>query len=241
MQGASGDALFLARSSSGTYAAQTVSVGGISVSVPAGAFPDTSSNAKGQSESKSFDPRFGAGRSLVGPNQLTTSWQVDDFGRPVRELRADGTSSITAYCIVGAWQLDSSSNSAECAALAFGTGEQPTEAASLTHSEPRDANGAKSGPFTRTYLDRAGRKIRSVTEAFDGASQVGGRSRLIVQDTDFNEYGAVAVATQPYFLDTQASVAGGAAKSYGMSTTSYDATGRPTAVYVRDAKGRRAR
>ncbi|MBB5383016.1 MULTISPECIES: RHS repeat-associated core domain-containing protein [unclassified Janthinobacterium] len=205
--------------------------------MPAGAFPGTASNAKGQSESRSFDPRFGSAVSLVGPNQLTTNWQVDDFGRTVRELRADGTSSVTAYCILASLDRDISSNSAECASLGFAAGEQPAEAASMTHGEPRDVNGNKSGPFTRTYIDRAGRVIRSVTEAFDGASQAGGRNRLIVQDTEYNQYGVVTVATQPYFLDTEASVAGGAAKSYGMSTTSYDALGRPVAVYVRDAKG----
>lgn len=238
--GASGDAVFAARSSSGSYAAQTVTVAGVSVSVPAGAFPGTASNAKGQSESKSFDPRFGANVSLVGPNQLATTWQVDDFGRPVRESRADGTSSITAYCVLTTWGSDTSSNSAECAALGFAVGETPAEAASFTHSEPRDVNGNKSGPFSRVYLDRAGRKIRSVTEAFDGINQAGGTSRLVVQDTDYNEYGVVAVATQPYFLDTRASVSGGAADSYGMSTTTYDALGRPTFIYVRDSKGSQA-
>ncbi|WP_300754620.1 RHS repeat-associated core domain-containing protein [Janthinobacterium sp.] len=235
--GATGDALFLARGSSGTFAAQAVTVGGVNISVPAGAFPGTASNAKGQSESRSFDPRFGSTVRLVGPNQLTTNWQVDDFGRPVRELLADGTSSLTAYCILASLDRDTSSNSAACTSLEFAAGEQPAEAASMTHSEPRDVNGNKSGSFTRTYLDRAGRAIRSVTEAFDGASQAGGRSRLVVQDTEYNQYGVVAVATQPYFLDTEASVAGGAAKSYGMTTTTYDALGRPVAVYVRDPKG----
>jgi len=52
-----------------------------------------------------------------------------------------------------------------------------------------ETSNLKSGPFSRVYLDAAGRKIRSVTEAFDGASQPGGSSRLIVQDADYSSQG----------------------------------------------------
>ncbi len=232
--GASGRAVFTSRSSSSSYAAQSVTIAGVTVAVPAGAFAGVVANALNQSESKTFDPRFGSVSSLTGPNALTANWQVDDFGRTVRESRADGTSSISAYCYITGRVTDTSSNSANCPTPA--AAEIPYEAVSFVHSEAHDTNDLKSGPFSRVYLDAAGRKIRSVTEAFDGTSQPGGSSRLIVQDTDYSTQGTPLVATQPYFLDTQSSTATGSA-SYGMSTTVFDALGRPTVVYISDTQG----
>ena len=76
--GASGDAVITPRSSSSTFETS-------------GRFVATSSNALNHTESKSVDGRFGVAVSLVGPNQLTTSWAIDNFGRKTRETRADGT------------------------------------------------------------------------------------------------------------------------------------------------------
>ncbi len=56
-----------------------------------GHFPQTTTNAVGHSESYTWDARFGAKKSLTGPNQLTTSWVYDGFGRKIKESRADGT------------------------------------------------------------------------------------------------------------------------------------------------------
>jgi hypothetical protein len=46
-----------------------------------GRFPLITTNALGQSESKTYDARFGAVTSLIGPNSLTTNWYYDNFGR----------------------------------------------------------------------------------------------------------------------------------------------------------------
>jgi RHS repeat-associated protein len=236
--GASDRAVFPPRTSASTNAEQTVVVAGVSeVVVAKGSFPTLASNALGQAEQKTFDPRFGAVTSLTGPNQLATYWQVDDFGRTVKELRADGTSTITAYCYVPGKVADTSSGSPGCPVPA--AGEAPADAVSFVHSEARNTDNVKNGPFSRVYLDRAGRKIRSVTEAFDGSTQPGGSGRLIVQDTDFNAQGAPVVSTQPYFLDTLASTSG-ASNSYGMSTTAYDALGRPVSIFVSDPQGSRS-
>lgn len=209
-----------------------VTVGGQPVAIQDGQFALTVANALSQSETKTYDPRFGAVLKLVGPNNLPTSWVVDDFGRKTRETRADNTSSVMAYCFLSTSGLDTSSNSAQCSGLSFASGEVPTDAISFVHSEPHDANDLKSGPFSRVYMDRAGRKLRTVTEAFDGVNQGGGQARLIVQDVDYNVYGIQIVTTQPYFLDSNTSTTSGA--HYGMSTTEYDVLGRPVKVYSSD-------
>ncbi|NHQ90521.1 RHS repeat domain-containing protein [Janthinobacterium lividum] len=235
--GSGGRAAFLSRSSGSTYAASTVTLAGIgNVSIPAGAFPSTSTNALGHAESKEYDPRFGTLTALTGPNALTTRLQVDDFGRTVRETRADGGSTITAYCYLPDREIaDTSSNSAHCPAPP--RAEWTPEAISFVHVEPRNSADAKSGPFSRVYMDAAGRKVRTVTEAYDGAAQPGGTGRLIVQDTDYNTQGVAVISTQPYFLDSQSSSSTGSG-DYGMSMNIYDALGRVVRVYTSDPLGK---
>lgn len=240
--GASGRALFTSRASSSTFDTQPATVivpvngvpTSVDVTVPAGAFATSASNALNQSESRTYDPRFGNATSLTGPNTLTTNWQVDDFGRTVRESRADGTATITAYCYLPGKGLDTSSNSANCPTPA--AGEAPSDAITFVHSEPHNTADVKNGPFSRVYVDREGRKLRTVTEAFDGPSQPGGTGRLIVQDTDYNAQGVAIVTTQPYFFDSGMSVNGGST-GYGMTRSDYDLLGRPTAIYVTDSQG----
>ncbi len=233
-------ASFPSRTGSTTYALQSITVVGISVTVPAGTFPTTSTNALLQSESTVTDPRFGATVKLTGPNVLSTTWDVDDFGRRTREVRADGTSTISYHCFIAGRVSDVSANTPGCPVPA--SVEIPPDAVAFVHSEPRDVSGTpagKNGPFNRVYSDRVGRQIRIVTEGFDGPAQYGGAARLIVRDTDFSPYGPQTVLTQPYFLDSGSSTAMGTAPAagYGMTATQYDVLGRPTRVDVADPSG----
>lgn len=240
--GASGPALFAIRTSVVAWDAiptSALAAPGLPASLqvtshPAGYFPSSLSNALNQSENRITDPRFGKTVALTGPNGLTTTWQTDGYGRTVQEIRADHTSTVTYYCFIVGRINDLSSNSANCPSPALD--EIPAEAVSFIHTEGHDAVDLKNGPFSRTYVDRAGRKLRTATEAFDGNTQPGGTSRLIVQDTDYNISGVAQLSTQPYFLDTLSSTAtsGG---GYGLSTTSYDALGRPVAIYHSDPQG----
>lgn len=235
---ATGRATFDPRGSTTTYAAQTVSVAGVTLTTPAGTFATSAANALGHPEQRVYDPRFGTVVNLTGPNNLTTRWTLDDFGRPVRELRADGTSTVTHYCTLPGKGLDAflSANSAACATLGFATGEVPADAVTLVHSETHNTSDTKNGPFSRVYTDRAGRKLRSASEAFDGASQPGGAARLVVQDVDYNAIGTQVLSTQPYFLDTGSSTAAGTA-GYGMNATEVDVLGRVTASFTVDVQG----
>ena len=241
-----GRAPFTTRSSTTEHApatAPTVIINGVSVMLPQGTFPITVTNALSQSESKKFDPRFGAVLSLTGPNALTTTFQFDDFGRKVKEARADGTSTVSAHCFIsGRVTLnDLTSNSTApaqpltCPTIADAS-EIPADAVQFVHSEPRNTSGTKMGAFTRVYADRLGRTIRSVTEAFNGASQPAGPGTLIVQDVAYNVHGVKEIETQPYFLTSRSSTSTGSV-DHGVTRTVYDFLGRPTMVYVSDAAG----
>ncbi|MBT9493301.1 MAG: RHS repeat-associated core domain-containing protein, partial [Paucibacter sp.] len=238
--GATGLAAFDPRSNTSTFNAadlvQTIKVEGSdrNVSLAAGLFATTSANALNHSETKNVDPRFGVATKLVGPNGLATSWDYDDFGRKIRETRADGTKTEVYHCLVGPG-LDASANSAGCGALNLS--EKPAGAVMLVHSEPHKSGGGKMGPFVRVYSDAMGRELRSATESFDGSTQpTNVAGSLIVKDTFYDAYGTKVVETQPYFLKTGSSVAQGSGDK-GLSKTEYDRLGRPKAVYVTDPSG----
>lgn len=245
--GASTLARFADRSASVSFGTQTVTVGGVSVVVPKGTFAIEAVNALSQSETRQYDPRFGVATRLVGPNQLVTTWTLDDFGRKVLETRADGTSTAIHYCWAKVYDPASSrmveansdnapSNSPGChngaspAIASPVTGEVPANAVRYEHTVVLKGGVAISG-FARVYFDRAGRKIRSVAEAFDGSDQPAG-APLIVQDVDYDKHGVAIVSTQPYFLATGASTTSGGA--YGVTKTEYDALGRAIVVYTAD-------
>ncbi len=242
--GASGRALFTTRSATSSYptqpGTQAITVNGASktVTVAAGLFATSNSNALNQSETRTHDPRFGAVLTLTGPNQLTTRWELDDFGRTVKVVNADDTSTVSLYCVLASSGLDTSANSANCPTPA--ADEAPADAISFVHTEPRDSGGAKMGAFMRSYVDRLGRQIRSVTESFDGAAQPQiRRGALIARDTVYNPYGAKVLETQPYFLASGSSTTAGS-NDMGFVLTEYDALGRPTAVYAADPNGSQA-
>jgi RHS repeat-associated protein len=238
--GASGDAVFTPRSSSVTYGAQTLSIGGVTVQIQPNTQASSSSNAKGQETKQTVDPRFGAVLSTTEPNGLTTRREIDDLGRTTREIHPDGTRVITAYCLIAGRVNpagDTSSNSLTCPSPS--AAEIPADALEFTHVESRDASGAdgiKNGPFTRKYLDRAGRLLRQVSEAFDGATQPGGANRLIVTDTEYGDLGQVLLQTQPYFLDSGSSTSTGSA-DVGLTRTEYDVLGRVVRIYTADSQG----
>jgi RHS repeat-associated protein len=245
--GATGAAPISARSASSAYAAlpaQSMIVNGTTyspVTAPAGIFVTKATNALNQSETREYDPRFGVVTKLIGPNQLPTTWQLDDFGRKVKEVRVDGTSTITRYCYLSGSVTgtvdETSSNSPNCPVITTGLPELPYFARAFVETVPLDKDGIKMGPFVRVYSDRLGRTIRTVTESFDGSNQTAGRAAaLIVQDTGYNATGAKVIQTQPYFVAGGSSTAGGS-NDVGVTKTEYDVLGRPAVVSSTDPVG----
>jgi RHS repeat-associated protein len=230
--GASGAALFTVRSTKAAYASHNTTAGGATYVVPAGTFIRSATNAKGQSETREHDPRFGSLSAQSGPNGLTTRWYYDDFGRKSLEIAPDGNRTVIRHCVISG-QGDTSANSAGCATPAA----KPALAVSYVETQPTDAAGTAIGAYSRKYSDALGRVIREETQGFDGAGQPAG-ARTIVKDTEYNPFGGIAKVSQPYFIDNGgASLPTAGAAAGGWSATEYDALGRPVAIHVRDNEG----
>ena len=183
---ATGLAAIAARTSSNTYDAQ-------------GRFATGSSNALNQTETKTFDPRFGAVTSLTGPNGLTTQWQYDGFGRKVLEIRADGTQTKTDYLF--------------CSGIGGGTAPCPALAVYLIQTTPLAADGlTQNGAWSKTYHDALNREIRAETQGYDGA----GSSPSIYKDTQYDNLGRVYRVSRPYYSN----------QTPYWTSYSYDALGR---------------
>ena len=166
-----------------------------------GRFPVSSTNALGQSETRSYDSRFGGITSLTGPNGLSTTWAYDSFGRKVRENRSDGTYTTWAYKLC----TDSAAN---CPG--------PIGGASplwVLIQQSHAANGAARGPETRQYHDTLNRVLRVQTQGWDGADA----APVLVQDTEYDKLGRVQRKSGTYALS------GGTAY---WSEYTYDALGR---------------
>lgn len=230
--GAGTAAQFSTRTTDSGFDAQTGS--DASLQAPAGTFAGRLTNAKGHEERREYDAATGVLRKLTGPNDLSTEWRLDAFGRVEQEIRADTTRTRYFYCYIAGRVTDASSNSTDCPVP--GAAEIPADAVRYVYSELRNASDSKVGAFTRIYEDRLGRKLRQVKEAFDGPGQVGGSSRLIVQDWVYNRYGALEISTQPYFLDAASTSASGSG-NYGMTKVVHDALGRPVDIYTSDFDG----
>lgn len=65
-----------------------------------GRFVMSTTNSVGHTETKTHDPALGNVLTQTGPNGLTTSWQYDAIGRPIRESRPDGTVTRSFYRLV---------------------------------------------------------------------------------------------------------------------------------------------
>jgi RHS repeat-associated protein len=62
-----------------------------------GRFLRTITNALSQQTTYGWDEALGIRTSVTDPNQLTTSWVLDNFGRTTRENRPDGTATTISY------------------------------------------------------------------------------------------------------------------------------------------------
>lgn len=235
--GASGRALFAARSASAAYAGtsnQTITVNGVSVTVAVapGLAATTSQNPLGQTETRQYDPRFGLAAQSTDIAGIVTTAGVDAFGRTVSQVRPDNTSTATFYCVLASTGLDTSSNSAGCITPAIG--EAPAMAVRYVQQEPHDVNGANSGPSVRTYFDALDRQIRIATKSFDGSAQPSGLANVtVVSDIVYDANGMEVMKSKNYFLASGSSSTTGS-NDVGVTATAYDELGRTTNVYVAD-------
>jgi RHS repeat-associated protein len=130
-----------------------------------GRFATSSTNAIGQTETRTYNANFGTVASLTGPNGLTTNWTYDSFGKVLTESRADGTSTTTSYT-----QCTGTATDSYCIANASYT-ITTTQAGTPTTVVTYNINSAaiqsatqdKDGNliYARTEYDKLGRTSRS--------------------------------------------------------------------------------
>ncbi len=138
-----------------------------------GRFATTVTNALGQSESWTFDERFGVPTSHTGPNGLATAWTYDGFGRRTLETRPDGNK--TAYITE---------------VITVPTGLPATTAARVKLND-LNAAGASNGPGRRDYYDALLRPLGSDTTGFNLAA--------IRAETQYDASGRVLRSSRPYY------------------------------------------
>lgn len=135
-----------------------------------GRFPSTVKNAAGHTETHGYDAATGMRTSLKGPNNLTTSWNVDGFGRVTKELRVDGGETRTSF--------------KKCAA------DCPPYATVIKIVEQYNGNDRTASPQI-TYLDSAGHVVRTLGWGFDG--------RQVYVDQRYDSLGRLFETDQPRF------------------------------------------
>jgi RHS repeat-associated protein len=204
--------------------AETLSGGGdqvrsaSTVYTPDGKFPWVSTNALGQQETKTFDPKFGQVTSLRGPNGLDTTWEYDSFGRKTLETRSDQTKTRWYYKL-----------------CSDASGAQPVPscpAAVGSHSivwvaieQSLAANNSASAPEKRQYYDSLDRVVRVQTVSYDGVSLGSPIAQVQVQDTLYNYLGQVEKKSDSYYLTSN---------NPQWTLYTYDALGRVTSQISAD-------
>ncbi len=164
-----------------------------------GRAPVTMSNALNHSETRAYDFGSGAMVSRTDPNGHVTSWLTNGFGRPLVELRPDGNETRLYV--------------KQCA------GDGPSGAVVANVTEHFHGTDRIAVPQV-TYLDSAGRTLRSQTWGFDG--------RVIVADQRYDDLGRPWETDQPRYSGDTAHLA---------SRQAYDELGRVTKVTSLDDDG----
>ncbi len=109
-----------------------------------GQFPQILTNAAGERESYVYERSSGQKLSLTGPNNLTTRWFYDGFGKILKEIRADTTRTVNTY----KWCADDCPQYGRYSVTTESTGSVPVT----------------------DYFDTLGRKLRARSVSFDGSA-----------------------------------------------------------------------
>lgn len=137
-------------------------------------------NNLGHEETRTYDTVFGQVTSVTGPNGRTTTWEYDDWGRKIKEIRPDGTESEWSY---------------EFATITVPINDNSGNLVQNHTTKYKVTSTGTQAPTSISYYDKLGRIIQEQTEDYSGL--------WINRDTGYNTLGQVVCASENYFDQTQ--------------------------------------
>lgn len=144
-----------------------------------GRFIETAVNALGHKEETTYEPMLGRVTHRRGPNHIENDWEFDGFGRPVQEIRADGTKTNSRYLRTTPGQpiKDEAGNTI--------TGPAPARTVYCTIVQ------STAAPAQVSWRDVLDREIQQDTVGFDG--------RVVSARKVYNAEGEMPQVSLPFF------------------------------------------
>jgi len=178
-----------------------------------GQFPKLITNALGHSETHVYDSRFGSLKSRTGPNNLTTTYETDNFGRKSATLNARGNRSEVSreWCNINYGHV--------CTIPAINTSNSvltTSQTVSYIVTSRQKRNSVEYVPPAKVYFDKFNREVRRESTGYDGVA--------VYVDTNYDSQGRVVAKTQPYFSDNTS--------TKNPTSYVYDVLGRVTQQYL---------
>ncbi|GAB4507537.1 MAG: hypothetical protein Tsb0026_03400 [Sulfuricaulis sp.] len=149
-----------------------------------GRFVTSKTNALGHTETYITDGRYGAVTSLTGPNNITTSWSYDGFGRKIGETRADGSTSTISYMC---WDYSVPASGGSCSS-------SPVNGA--IYAVKTEASGAGDA---WTFYDMLGRPVHTARISFLGPNNT---ALWVYSFTTYDNLGRSISVSRPDFNST---------------------------------------
>ena len=191
-----------------TMSATSTRTSTVTYSTEEGHFPETKTNALGQSQSASYDTRTGVLKQVIDANGVQTQWDVDTYGRRTKETRPEGTYTTWTYKLCS--DTGGGAPSPSCP-VTIG----PANVFWVVIEQGYKKGGGVNGPEKRRFYDNLDRVVREQTQGFDGS----GTAPVLVKDTEYNNRGLVARQSKTYALSGGSPV---------WTTYTYDVLGRVT-------------
>ena len=173
-----------------------------------GRFPVSASNALGHAETRVFDPKFGNVTSVTGPNNLTSNFVFDGWGRPTTESGPDGVVTTTTRSLcssncpyLGAYTVAISKPGAPTVTAYFDKFNRELRRSSpgfdgrLIYKDTEYDNLSHVSRVSRPYY--AGDAIVTTTFGYDLLNRTTSETDALGKTSYFNYYGLTTTSTNP--------------------------------------------
>jgi RHS repeat-associated protein len=142
-----------------------------------------------ETETWTYDERFGTPASQTDPNLITTAWSYDSFGRKLYEARFVGLENDVFTDFVYQY----------CSGVNGGTQTCPANAAFVVTATPKFGTaptGSQNGPQSKIYFDRLSRVVAEEAQGFYTQTY---NSCWIRTSTEYDSKGRVSRVSRPHF------------------------------------------